>query len=1227
MAGSFEVGSIIARIGIDDSPFVRQGRALLKKAKKLGEDLNKAVASSGVGAAVGGARGAAAGAAGAAGAAAGAAGAAAATVAASVGATTTLALPGPIELATTSAKNDLVRRAEELGIRIRDALRHGVRFTGGGGDGSVIGNVPILPGGGRDLVRRARRFGEQVREEMRDASFTVISSRQSVSAFARIRRAGQSLARFLRGTMRLAFVAGFKVPVRAVVASFRLIRRAARSTATGITRSFRGIGGLFTGLRKTLFNLRAAFAGIVFALGGLAIVNRAKEVESLRTAFENLTGAVGENAQSFIKELRVATRGAVSDMDLFRATNNAALLGVVKSQEEYVRLATVARRLGRAVGRTTVDALNDLSVGIGRQSRLILDNLGIVVRVDEANEKYANTLGTTVSQLTVVQKQQAFVNATLDAAEEKVGRLGPDLDNINDAFGRFQAALSNTATIVSEAFVGPSGFNSIATFLNENENNIRRFATVFAEVFTAIVSSFGRVLNQVFSGNTSRIISQRIGRVLGDIFRFLSSLLNTLTSALFSRFGGFALLLAVGLFASIGNAIIERVLQLGASIGEALGIIFLQIQTSFEAAIIRIAAKVPGLNKILGLDDPKVAEQVARNFEEQGEAAIERLKSKGVSAQEAIKQNAAENQKLIDEFTAQAGEGFAVESVNIVQKSFKDLKEETKDLAEQGSILGVEFSKGFEEVEAAVEKFNSTASKAPKTLRDLSVGSQLAQQALQAVRDQFNQILAPFNKRIQTLGLEVQTIGLEKAEAELTKFDLAFESVKNSIGPTDLTRLETTRRKLRDILEQRDAAEAAETTKELIKELDEEILSLADTVDQVRLGQLSSQFSELNREIDEALSGAPDNLKGQLLNQFEQIRVSLADLEIERVSEETRELNLQLSDLDATAGQLRVQELERNFNLFEAALRASGIEAAKVIELLARMRKSINDLQEREAFADLQRTTEELKKSVADSRFEFEQLSRTPLQQSLSEVNREFDRQIQVARGAADALIRLRREAGASDAEVVALTQNLDSQVQTLEELRVAQLKVAAATKLKQDSDAAATTIANSVETNLGGAIARALSKGESLGKQWAQILSGFVNDALEGAIKNLTAGLQKALSKLFQNNLSGTGAGALVSGFLGIGAAVLQSLDSSSSSTVDNFDESINSSEAVRGVVAGPTNVAISKIGESLKQAMRTTEVLLADILATLQSGGGAVGGSTLQSNAALPLSTSSTS
>ena len=149
--------------------------------------------------------------------------------------------------------------------------------------------------------------------------------------------------------------------------------------------------------------------------------------------FNTLTGAT-ENSTVALDKLKEATNGTMSEFDLFQQANNAMILGVTKNSDEMAEMFDIAQRLGRSLGRDTRTSIESLVTGIGRQSRLMLDNIGIITKVGDANEQYARSLGKSVDQLTDTEKRQAFFNATMEAARLKVSMLVDEVMSTLDSF-------------------------------------------------------------------------------------------------------------------------------------------------------------------------------------------------------------------------------------------------------------------------------------------------------------------------------------------------------------------------------------------------------------------------------------------------------------------------------------------------------------------------------------------------------------------------------------------------------------------------------------------------------------------------------------------------------------------------------------------------------------------------------------------------------------------------
>ncbi|KKL90253.1 hypothetical protein LCGC14_1906570, partial [marine sediment metagenome] len=246
------------------------------------------------------------------------------------------------------------------------------------------------------------------------------------------------------------------------------------------------------------------------ATATIALGKRGSEVQNIENAFRSLTN----EADAMLASVRKASKGMVSDFDIMAAANKALLLGLPVTAEEMGTLTETAITLGRAMKLDTTTALNDLVTALGRSSPMILDNLGLTVKVGEANETYAEKLGKTVSQLSDAEKKTAFYEAAMAAAAGKVEAMGEQQLTFADRLAQGQVLFSNwinelgkavNASPVFTAGMEVMGDALQAAFGKNSQDSIETIvgflegtAIVIVNVGLATVE-MGRVVNVVWS--------------------------------------------------------------------------------------------------------------------------------------------------------------------------------------------------------------------------------------------------------------------------------------------------------------------------------------------------------------------------------------------------------------------------------------------------------------------------------------------------------------------------------------------------------------------------------------------------------------------------------------------------------------------------------------------------------------------------------------------------------
>lgn len=229
----------------------------------------------------------------------------------------------------------------------------------------------------------------------------------------------------------------------------------------------------------------------LLASGFAELVTQGAKFQGYDAAFTKLSASIGQSKDAMLETTRTATKGLISDLDIMAASNKAMLLGLPVTAQSMGTMAQAAVTLGRAMGQDATKSLDDLTTALGRGSPLILDNLGLTVKVGEANEEYARKLGKAATALTDGEKKLAFYEAAMKAAEEKVATMG-----------EVQLTLADRVLIAKNQWEGFSGALGMAI------NN--------SPVLQAGMEAIGNSLTNAFGPDKEKNIAM-IVKIVGDV--------------------------------------------------------------------------------------------------------------------------------------------------------------------------------------------------------------------------------------------------------------------------------------------------------------------------------------------------------------------------------------------------------------------------------------------------------------------------------------------------------------------------------------------------------------------------------------------------------------------------------------------------------------------------------------------------------------------------------------
>lgn len=199
----------------------------------------------------------------------------------------------------------------------------------------------------------------------------------------------------------------------------------------------------------------AAIGGASLAIIGLTraakqigeLITAGARLRDMEMAFDRLAKRAGTSAGAVVASVQDIT-GALSKQKIMESANMLELLGV--GMEHTARLTEIARAAGVALGKDVGFMLESIATGTARQSRLWLDNLGIIITVEDANKEYAKTLGKVASELTDTERRAAFLHAVLNKGGDIIAAVGTDSELASEGVATLGASIKNLADTIKK---------------------------------------------------------------------------------------------------------------------------------------------------------------------------------------------------------------------------------------------------------------------------------------------------------------------------------------------------------------------------------------------------------------------------------------------------------------------------------------------------------------------------------------------------------------------------------------------------------------------------------------------------------------------------------------------------------------------------------------------------------------------------------------------------------
>lgn len=320
------------------------------------------------------------------------------------------------------------------------------------------------------------------------------------------------------------------------IAEFNRQIEAIQGRITQLTTTSKANGG---GLFSTILQGVGIGTGIGLVTQGIGLLKNfitessqlAAETEGVARAFDRL------NNPELLDNLRAATKGTVSDLELMKQAVQFNNFGL--PVEKLGIALEFARQRAADTGQSIDYLVQSIVTGIGRQSPLILDNLGINAK--RVADRFKETGDFAEAAFGIIQEESAKSGKSLDTFSEKQARMNANIQNfksriggyINDIIGEYALgaerafaiieALNNRFTSVGQR-AQAAGAASVNNPFRPTFNSFIRpdLSGMSREELEQLRSQGEDALNPLASGDTAAInrVNQRLQLIDEALNRF-----------------------------------------------------------------------------------------------------------------------------------------------------------------------------------------------------------------------------------------------------------------------------------------------------------------------------------------------------------------------------------------------------------------------------------------------------------------------------------------------------------------------------------------------------------------------------------------------------------------------------------------------------------------------------------------------------------------------------------
>jgi len=260
------------------------------------------------------------------------------------------------------------------------------------------------------------------------------------------------------------------------------------SKSTGeLGRNMRGTGQMSSNTTKNFSKMQQGMGGLVGAYATLAaqvfavsaafqFLQTASDFRNLIAGQEALGSVTGTTFKTISNEIVKATDAQLKYADAAKAAAIGSAAGLTSSQ--LTDLGAAAKNVSFALGRDLTDSFNRLIRGVTKAEPELLDELGIILRLEPAIKAYARELGKAEKDLNAFERTQAVTNEVLDQSNRKFADIARLMDPNAAVLAQFAKSFDELVNAFKVGVIDT--LTPILSFLSKNTEALAAALTLAA---------------------------------------------------------------------------------------------------------------------------------------------------------------------------------------------------------------------------------------------------------------------------------------------------------------------------------------------------------------------------------------------------------------------------------------------------------------------------------------------------------------------------------------------------------------------------------------------------------------------------------------------------------------------------------------------------------------------------------------------------------------------------